>query len=98
MQRRIEQPDRDGQAGHRLEDAFEILLLEREQPFEHPTALVLGRGEDHLPHDREALLGHEHVLGPAEADPLGTELPRLDASSGVSAFARTLRRRNRRPS
>ena len=27
--------------------------------------------------EREALLGHEHVLGPAEADALGAELARL---------------------
>ena len=39
--------------------------------------LVLVAGEDHVAHDREPLLGHEHVLGPAEADALGAELARL---------------------
>ena len=38
---------------------------------------VLVGGEDHLLHDREPLLAEEHVLGAAEADPLGAELARL---------------------
>ncbi len=30
-------------------------------------------GEDHPPHDGQAVLGDEHVLGPAQTDPLGPE-------------------------
>ena len=32
-----------------------------------------GVGQDHAPHDREAILGQEHVLGPAQPDALGAE-------------------------
>ena len=39
--------------------------------------LLLVAREDHVPHDREPLLSHEHVLGPAEADALRSELARL---------------------
>ena len=77
MQRRVEQPDRDREPGHRLEDPLEVALLQRQQPFERAAALLLAAGEDHLPHDRQPALGHEHVLGAAEADPLGSELARL---------------------
>ena len=39
-------------------------------------------GHDHLAHDRQPLLGQEHVLGAAEADPLGAELARLGGVLG----------------
>ena len=39
------------------------------------AALVVG--QDHLPHDRQPVGGHEHVLGAAEPDALGAELARL---------------------
>ena len=77
VQRRVEQADRHRQARHRLEDALEVRLLEREQPVERAAPLVLARGHDHLADDREPVLGHEHVLGAAEADALGAELARL---------------------
>ena len=77
VQRRVEEPDRDRQAGHRLEDPLEVLLLEGEQLRERVATLLLPRCHDHRAHERQALLGHEHVLGPAEPDPLGAELPRL---------------------
>ena len=73
MQRRIEQPDRHGQPCHRLEDALEVALLERQQPVERRAPAGLAVGEDHLLHDRQAI-AEEHVLGPAEADSLRTEL------------------------
>ena len=34
-------------------------------------------GEDHLAHGEDAVVAEEHVLGPAEADPLGAELAGL---------------------
>ena len=77
VQRRVEQTDGDRQPRHRLEDRFEVPLLHREQPVERLAASVLAVGEDHLAHDREPVLGHEHVLGPAEADPLRPELARF---------------------
>ena len=83
VERRIEQADRDRQAGHRLEDPFEVGLLEREEPVERVAAAALVRGEDHLLHHRQPLLAEEHVLGAAEADPLRAELARLRRVLGV---------------
>ena len=75
VQRRIEQPDRHRQPGHRLEDPFEVRLLERQQAIERRAPARLRVGEDHLLHDREPV-AEEHVLGPAETDALGAELAR----------------------
>src|SRR4030095_7574952 len=52
----IEQPDGHGQTGHGLEDPFEVALLVRQQPLERGAPLVLVRGHDHLPYDREPVL------------------------------------------
>ena len=78
MQWRVEQPDRHRQPGHRLEDALEVALLERQQPVERGTTCRLVVRQDHLLDDGEAFLAEEHVLGPAEADPLRAELARPD--------------------
>ena len=77
MQRRVEQADRDRQPGHRLEQALEVLGLQREQLGERGAAVLAVLGHDHRLHLRLAVGGHEHVLGPAQADPLGAELARL---------------------
>ena len=77
VQRRVEQADRDRQPRHLLEEALEVLLLERQELVERGAARVLLVGHDHRAHLRLALRRHEHVLGPAEADPLGAELARL---------------------
>ena len=82
MQRRVEEPDRHRETGHRLEDRLEVPLLHREQQIERLPAGTLVRREDHLLHHREALRGHEHVLGAAEADALGTELAGLGGVPG----------------
>ena len=82
VQRRVEQADRDREAGHRLEDALEVALLHRQQPGERRAARLLGAREDHLAHDRQPVLGHEHVLGAAEADALGAELAGLGGVLG----------------
>ena len=74
VERRVEQADRDRQALHLLEEALEVALLEREQLAERGAALLLGLGHDHRAHLRLAVRRHEHVLGAAEADPLGAEL------------------------
>ena len=70
VQRRVDQPDDDRQTVHLLEDADEIRALERQQLAQPLAALFLVRGQDHLLHERQPLLLHEHVLGAAEADPL----------------------------
>ena len=77
VQRRVEQPDRHRQARHRLEQALEVLLLERQQLRQRGAPGVLVVGHDHRPHLGLAVLGHEHVLRAAEADALGAELARL---------------------
>ena len=77
MQRPVEQADRHRQPRHRLEDPLEVGLLDRQQPLERRAAALLVAGEDHLAHQAEPLGVGEHVLGPAEADPLGAELARL---------------------
>ncbi len=82
VERRIEQADRHGQPRHRLEDPLEVALLHREEPVEDRATLLLVAREDHLADDREPLLPHEHVLGPAEADALRTELARLHSVLG----------------
>ena len=82
MQRRIEEPDRHRQAGHRLEDRLEVALLHRQQLVEGGAASFLVHGKDHLAHDGQPVVGHEHVLGPAEADPLRTEVARFGCVSG----------------
>ena len=76
VQRRIQQPDRDRQPRHRLEEPLEVRLLQRQQLVERgpPAGLVLGH--DHALHLGQAVRGHEHVLGPAEPDALGAELAR----------------------
>ena len=82
VQRRVEQPDRHRQAAHRVEQALEVLLLERQQLVERLAAVLLGLGHDHRPHLGLAVGGHEHVLGAAQADPLGAELARLGGVLG----------------
>ena len=73
MQRGVEQADRDREPGHRLEEALEVGLLEREQLVERLAPARLVGGHDHPLHLRLAVGRHEHVLCPAEADPLGAE-------------------------
>jgi hypothetical protein len=82
VQRRVEQPDRHGQAGHGLEDALEVRLLAREEPVERRAPPVLALGHDHLPDDRQPVVAEEHVLGPAQADAGGAELARLPGVLG----------------
>ena len=71
-----------GKPGHRLEDPLEVGLLHRQQLVERDAARRLVARQDHLLHDRQPVLGHEHVLGAAEADALGAELARLGGVLG----------------
>ena len=54
----------------------------RQQLVERLLPVLGRRGQDHLLHDREPLLGHEHVLGAAQSDALGAELARLGGVLG----------------
>ena len=83
VQRPVEQADRHRQARHRLEDPLEVGLLDRQQPVERRAPAVLVGGEDHLPHQAEPVGVGEHVLGPAEPDPLGAELAGLGRVLGI---------------
>ena len=74
VQRRIEQPDRDRQALHDLEQLDEIRALHRQQLRQRGAAGLLVLGEDHLAHGADAGLLEEHVLGAAKADAFGAEL------------------------
>ena len=77
VERRVEQTDGHGEAGHRLEDPLEVGLLHRKKPVERGAAGALVAREDHLLDDGQPVRRHEHVLRPAEADPLGAELAGL---------------------
>ncbi len=72
MERRVDQPDRHRQAVHRLEDAAEVVTLERQQSGQRGLLAGLVVGHDQVL-DQLAALAEEHVLGPAQTDALGTE-------------------------
>ena len=72
VQRRIEQPDGDRQPVHRLEDADEVLALQRQQLLQLGRLLLVGVGQDQ-PLDQLAPLAEEHVLGAAQPDALRAE-------------------------
>ena len=96
MQRRVEQPDRDRLALHRLEQALEVLLLQRQQLGERArarasssSAMITRRIFGWWSSPRNTCSVRQ------QADPLGAELAALArASSGVSALARTPSRRS----
>ena len=71
VQRRVEQADRDRAALHLAEQAGKVVPLEGEQFGQGFFAGFPRLGHDHLADFVEVL--EEHVLGAAQADPLGTE-------------------------
>ena len=76
MQRRVEEPYGHGEPVHGLEDPEEVGALECLELLQRGLLLLLGVGQDEALHQREPV-PEEHVLGPAEPDPLRSELPRL---------------------
>ena len=79
-----------GAAVHRLEDAVEVVALQRQQLVERLAPIGLVVGEDHLLHDRDAPFAEEHVLGAAQADAAraeGVRELRLIGQVGVGADA-----------
>ena len=94
VQRRIEQPDRDRQPLHGLEQLDEIAALHRQELVERFAPRFLVVGEDHLAHRLDARLVKEHVLGAAEADAFGAELDRdagVRRRIGIGAHAQRAR-------
>ena len=68
VERRIDRADGHRRSPHRLEDAVEVLALQRQQLVERLAAIALVVGEDHPLHDRDASFAEEHVLGTAQPD------------------------------
>ena len=68
VQRRIDRPDGDRRALHRLEDAVEVFALHRQQLVERRASIGFVVGQNHPLNDRNPALAEEHVLRPAEAD------------------------------
>ena len=77
MQGRVEQAHRDRQPVHGGEDGDEVLALDEAQLLERVGLLGRRVGQDHAAHHRQAVLAQEHVLGAAQPDALGAELPRV---------------------
>jgi hypothetical protein len=76
VQRRVEQPDGHGQAGHRLEQPLEVGLLERAQLLQALAARRLVPGEDDVGHERLALArGTCAPSGTARSPPPRTRAP-----------------------
>jgi hypothetical protein len=73
VERRIDGADRDRLAVHALEDAVEVLTLQRQQLRQRPSAVGFTCRENHALHDRDAPFAEEHVLGSAQPDALGAE-------------------------
>ena len=73
VQRRVEQPNRHRARVHGVEQALEVVGL-GDFEFGERRRLGLGvGGEDEAAHDRQPVVGQEHVLRPAQADPPGPE-------------------------
>jgi AraC-like DNA-binding protein len=95
VQRRIEQADRDRQAGHDLEQLDEILRAASAGSWPAPRGGSFRRRPGSSRARRDAVALEEHVLGAAEADALGAELHAPGrASAGVSALVRMPSLRN----
>ena len=71
VERRVDQTDRDRLAVHCLEQAGEVLPLERKQLGQGLFAVLEVVGDDHLADFIEVI--EEHVLGAAEADAFRSE-------------------------
>ena len=94
VQRRVEQPDRDRQARHRLEDALEVGLLHRQQPVERAAPALPRRRPGSSP-ARPAAARRRRTCARCGRgrSPRAPNSRARAASSGVSAFARTFSRR-----
>ena len=82
VERWIEQTHGDRQVVHRLENAFEVLPLERKQFLQSGSPSRFIFRENHGSHVDDSIRLKEHVLGSAQADTFGTEVPCLLAVLG----------------
>ena len=99
MQRRIQVTDGHGTAFQGLVHGLEVALLHGQDLGQRLLALLLGVGEDHLAHGRDAVGLEEHVLGAAQADALGAERHSLlGIARGVGVGAHLAGCGPRRPS
>src|SRR5262245_7537596 len=73
VERRIDGANRNRLAMHALEDAVEVLTLQRQQLCQRFPAIGFALRENHTLYDRDAPFAEEHVLGAAEPDALGAE-------------------------
>ena len=80
MKRRVEKPDRHRKPGHDREQLLEILALHRQKLGKRLLPPVAVDRHDHLAHGDDPVDVEEHVFGPAQPDPLGTE---ADRGAGV---------------
>jgi hypothetical protein len=93
MKRRIDRPDGHRVAVHFLEEFVEILFLEGFKFGERLPPRLFGFGQDHLPHDGQAVGPKNMCSVRARPIPWAPKAKAVRVSSGVSALARTLRRR-----
>ena len=76
VQRRIEQTNSDRIACHLAVEPDEILFLQRQELIEKLFPLLFRPRQDHLLHNRDAILGEEHMLRPTESNPFRTKATR----------------------
>ena len=92
MQRRVDRADGDRFAAHALEDAVEVVALQRQQLVQRRAPIGFVVGQNHFLDDRDAAFAEEHVLGAAQADAAraeGIRELRLILEIGVGAHAET---------
>ena len=68
VQRRVDQPDRDRQAVHRVEDLHEVAALQRLERVQRVPGRSSSSSARIEPLDELAALAEEHVLGADQAD------------------------------
>src|SRR5206468_1202746 len=89
VQRGVQQADGDRVALHGAVESDEIALLQRQQLGQLALTVLTGLGQDHLLHNRDAVLGKEHVLGPAYTAPVKPLMERSSPSLSVRGPKRT---------
>ena len=81
VQRRVQQPNVDGQSVHGVQQPGEVGPLQRQQDGQRGGPFIGGLGQDHF-FDQRAPVTQEHVLGAAEPDSLCAEGPRTGGVFG----------------
>src|SRR5258707_5481896 len=92
MQRRIEQTNRDWEAGHFAKNADKIAALQGQELFERLFPRAGTVRENHLTHRRQTFVAKEHVLSAAEAYAFSTHLSRdarVVRGVGIRAHGKT---------